>query len=154
MSEQINLGTTSDPADPSGIATLEQTKNEVAALEQQIADTTKELEAKRAQLTEAHAAAMAKAAEVQKQIAADQLETKIAEFVRVAASLDVGMTAAGMASFKKLAGELHFAGRLRQAHAARASLISRMNGETVYKMPHPSWSAMAAAWLIPAKKAA
>ena len=145
MSEKINLGKSSDPAEPGGIETLEQTKTEVAALEQQIADTTKELEAKRAQLTEAHVAA----AEVQKQIAADQLETKIAEFIGVAAALDVAMTVAGMAAFRKLASELHMVGRVRQAHAARESLVSRMKGETVRRMPFPTWSAMAQAWLIP-----
>jgi hypothetical protein len=124
-------------------------ESEVAALDQQIAHTATELEAKRQQLTEARAAAAAKATEMRRQVEAELIEKKVGEFVAVAAALDHAMTVAGMAAFKKLASELHMAGRVRQAHAARESLVSRMKGESVHRMPFPSWSAMAAAWLIP-----
>jgi hypothetical protein len=142
---------------PSGVA-LEQTKSnlesEVAALERQIADTTTELEAKRQKLAEARAAVATRIAEVQKQIAAEQIEQKASEFVAVAAALDHAWTVDAMAAFKRLASELSMAGRLKQASAARESLIKRMLGQTVYRPPFPTWSAMAQAWLIPAKKAA
>jgi hypothetical protein len=138
--------------------TLEQIKtnieNEVVALERQIADTATELEAKQAQLAEAHASAVAEAAEVQRQIAAELVERKISEFIAVAAKLDERMTASDLMRFKHLAAELSFNKRLKQAHAAREHLIMRMNGGSVYKPPFPSWSAMASAWLIPTQKAA
>ena len=141
-----------------GVATLEQTKsnleNEIAALERQIADTATELEAKRQKLAETRAAVATKIAEVQRQIEAELIEKKIGEFVAVARALDDAMTAAGMAAFKRLASELSMAGRLKQASAAREHLIKRMLGHTVYKPPFANWSAMAAAWLIPEKKAA
>ena len=131
----------------------EQTKadpeTEALALEAQIASATLALEAQRAKAAEAKAAAAVQAAERQKRIEAEALEQKINMFVAAANQLDHGMTAAALATFKKLAAEIFFAGRLRQAHAAREHLIARMLGQTVYKPPYPSWSAMAQAWLIP-----
>jgi hypothetical protein len=129
-------------------------ENDVAALEAQVEFTTKELEAKRAKLAAMRAAAAAKAAEVQKQIEAELIEKKIGEFVAAAAALDHGMTPEALGSFKRLAGELSMAGRLKQAHHARASLIERMLGRTVYRPPYPTWSTLAQAWLIPTQKAA
>jgi hypothetical protein len=132
--------------------TLEQTKldleTEVAVLEAQIESTNKELEAKRAQLAAARVVAAAKAAEVAKQIEAEKLERKVVEFVAVAHQLDHGMSAAALASFKRLAGEIHFAGRLKQAYAAREHLIMRMQGTSVYRPPFPTWSELARAWLV------
>jgi hypothetical protein len=143
---------------PSGIVTPERIKrdleNEIAALEKQIAETGTELEAKRAKLVEARDAIEAKIAEVRNQIAGEDIERKAAEFLAVAARLDVAQTVADLAAFRRLASELSMAGRVRQAYAARESLIKRMLGETVYSMPFPNWSAMARAWLIPAQKAA
>jgi hypothetical protein len=143
---------------PGDVATLEQTKNnlenEVAALERQIADTATELEAKAAKLAEARAAAESKLAEARNQIAAEEIERKAAEFLAVAARLDAAMTVDGMAAFRRLAAELSMAGRVRQAHHARESLIKRMCGQTVYQLPFANWAAMAAAWLIPAKEKA
>jgi hypothetical protein len=140
------------------VATPEQTKSdlerEIAALDMQIDTAMRELEAKRQQLAEARVAVAKRIVAAQCQIEADLIEKKIGEFVAVAAALDVAMTVAGLAAFKRLAGEIHFAGRLKQAHAAREHLIKRMLGETVHKPPFPSWSAMVEAWLIPAKKAA
>jgi hypothetical protein len=132
---------------------LEQTKldleTEVAVLEAQIESHGIELEAKRAQLAAARVVAAAKAAERQKQIEAESIERKIGEFVAAAAKLDhYGMSAEALTTFKKLAGELSFAGRLKQAYAARESLISRQLGQTVYRPPFPSWAAMAQAWLV------
>jgi hypothetical protein len=51
--------------------------------------------------------------------------------------------------FKRLAGELAMAKRLKQAHHARESLIDRMVGRTVYRMPYQTWSALARAWIVP-----
>jgi hypothetical protein len=140
------------------MSTLEQTKtdleNEVAALERQIADTATELEAKRAALADARAAAAGKIAEVQAQIAAEQIEQKAAAFLAVAASLDKGMTVEALGAFRKLASELAFAGRLKQgSYSTRESLIKRMLGETVYRMPFPTWSEMAQAWIVTRKAA-
>jgi hypothetical protein len=120
-----------------------------SVLEAQIESHGKELEAKRAQLAAARVVAAAKAAERQKQIEAETLERKINEFVNVAAKLDhYGMSAEALTTFKRLASEISFAGRLKQAHAARESLISRQLGQTVYRPPFPSWAAMAQAWLV------
>ena len=129
-------------------------ESEIAALKQQIADTATALEGKRQKLEEARVAVAKKIVAAQRQVEAELIEKKINEFVAVAAALDHAMTVAGMAAFKKLAAELSMAGRVRQATAARESLIKRMLGETVYSMPFPNWSAMARAWLIPAQKAA
>jgi hypothetical protein len=129
-------------------------ENDVAALEAQIESATQELEAKRQTLAAIRAAAAAQAAEVQKQIDAELIEQKIDEFIAAAGALDHGMTPEALGAFKRLAGELSLAGRLKQAHAARESLIDRMLGRTVYRMPFPSWSALARAWVIPAQEAA
>jgi hypothetical protein len=122
-------------------------ENDVAALEA-------ELETKRAQLAATRAAAAAKAAEVQKQIEAELIEKKIDEFIAAAAALDHGLTPEALDLFKRSAGELAMAGRLKQAHHARESLIKRMLGGTVYRPPYPTWSALAQAWIVPAEKAA
>ena len=144
---------TTNEQSESDVATPEQIKSdlesEIAALDAQIASATRELEAKRQQLDEARVAVAKKIVAAQRQIEADQIEKKISEFVAVAAALDVAMPVAGMAAFRKLASELHMVGRVRQAHAARESLVSRMKGETVRRMPFPTWSAMAQGWLIP-----
>ena len=66
------------------------------------------------------------------------------------AALDHGMTVEALGSFKRLAAELSIAGRLKQAHHAREHLIKRMLGQTVYRPPYPTWSALAQAWLLPA----
>jgi hypothetical protein len=129
-------------------------ESEIAALRQQIADTATALEGKRQKLEEARVAVAKKIVAAQRQVEAELIEKKINEFVAVAAALDHAMTVAGMAAFKKLAAELSMAGRVRQAHHARESLISRMKGESVHRMPFPSWSAMATAWLITTKEAA
>jgi hypothetical protein len=138
---------------PSDVTPLMQIKVdlevEIAALKQQIADTTTELETKRQQLDEARVAVAKKIVAAQRQIEADQIEKKIGEFVAVAARLDHAQTVADMASFKKLAAELCMAKRVKQAHHARESLISRMLGQSVHKPPFPNWSALAQPWLIP-----
>jgi hypothetical protein len=140
------------------VATPEQIKSdlesEIAALDAQIESATRELEAKRQKLAEARVAVAIKITAAQKQIEAELIEKKISEFVAVAAALDHAMTVEAMAAFKRLASELSIAGPLKQAHAARQSLIARMLGQTVYRMPFPTWSAMAQAWLIPAKEKA
>jgi hypothetical protein len=129
-------------------------ENDVAALEAQIESATKELEMKRQTLAAIRAAAAAKAAEVQKQIDAELIEKKIDAFVAAAAALDHGLTPEALDLFKRLAGDLALAKRLKQAHAARESLIDRMLGRTVYRMPFPTWAALARAWIIPAQEAA
>ena len=74
------------------------------------------------------------------------------QFVAVAHQLDHVMSAAALSSFKRLASELSFAGRLKPAFHARDHLIKRMLGETVYRPPYPTWASLSQAWLVPSEK--
>jgi hypothetical protein len=136
------------------VSTLERDKRDletaIAGLEAQLESNTQELELKRQTLAATRAAAAAKLAEHNAKIEAERIEQKIVEFIATARGLDVAMTVHALGTFKTLAAELSFAGRVKQQRAARESLIKRMLGETVYPMPFPTWSAMAQAWLVSA----